>query len=143
MSSRARDTLDDLRVRRVAGGRETGQVALDVGDEDRNARLRQLAGEELQGLGLARSGRARDEAVAVEHRQADLHPRVVDGLAVEHRAAEDEARFGQRVGRRHGVVEPLVHGSFGCMNEALWAVRKRIIGPRANTVTTTREERSG
>ena len=39
-----RDALDDLRVGRVARRREAGQVALDVGDEDRHAGLRQLAG---------------------------------------------------------------------------------------------------
>ena len=47
--------------------------------------LRQLAGEELEGLGLAGAGRAGDQAVAVEHRQRDLDPGVVEELAVEHR----------------------------------------------------------
>ena len=83
--------LDDLGVGRVAGRRETGQVALDVGHEDRHAGLRQLAGQELERLGLAGPGRAGDQAVAVEHRQRDLDAGVVGELAVEHRAADDEA----------------------------------------------------
>jgi len=56
--------------------RKTRQVALDVRYEDGHPRLRTLAGEELEGLGLAGSGRARDEPVTVEHRQGDLDARV-------------------------------------------------------------------
>ena len=105
------DALHDLRVGRVAGRREAGQVALDVGDEDRHAGLRELAGEELEGLGLAGPGGARDEPVAVEHRQRDLHARVVDELAVVHRAADDEARLGRARSRppsRRGTPGPWV-----------------------------------
>ena len=101
-------------VRRVARRREAGQVALDVGDEDRHAGLRQLAGEQLQRLGLAGARGARDEAVAVEHRQRDLHARVIHELAIVHRAADDEARLAERVAGRHRVVERLIHGSSGC-----------------------------
>ena len=132
------DALDDLGVRRVARRGETGQVALDVGHEDRHARLRQLAGEELEGLGLAGPGRAGDQAVAVEHRQRDLDARVVDELAVEHRAADDEAGLGQRVAGRHRVVERLVHRSSGGRRAGVrGAVRKRIIGPRASALITS------
>ena len=111
------------------GAGEAGQVALDVGHEDRDAGLGQLAGEELERLRLAGAGRAGDEAVAVEHRQGDLDARVVGQLAVEHRAADDEARLGQRVGRRHRVVERLVHGPSGASIGCRGAVGKRIIGP--------------
>ena len=105
--------LDDLRVGRVARRGEPGQVALDVRHEDRDAGLRELAGQELEGLGLARARRAGDQAVAVEHRQRDLDPGVVGELAVEHRAADDEARLGERVAGGHRVVERLVHRSSG------------------------------
>ena len=46
---------------------------------------------QLERLRLARPGRAGDQAVAVEHRQRDLDARVVEQLALVHRAAEDEA----------------------------------------------------
>ena len=71
------DALVHLRVGRVAGRGQAGQVALDVGHEDRHAGLRQLAGEQLERLGLAGAGRAGDQPVAVEHRQRDLDARVV------------------------------------------------------------------
>src|SRR5438034_5868198 len=103
-------SLDDLRVRRVAGDGDPGDVALDVGHEDGDARLRQLAGEELKGLRLARAGRPGDQAVASHHRQRDLDASVVGELAVEHRAADDEAGLGQGVALAHLVVEGLIHG---------------------------------
>ena len=90
-TARTSRPIDVQRARRRFGlvaspGRgEAGQVALDVGHEDRHAGLRQLAGQQLEGLGLAGPGRAGDEAVAVEHRQGDLDPRVVEQLAVVHR----------------------------------------------------------
>ncbi len=115
-----RHPLDDLGVRRIARPGKSRQVALDVGHEDRHACLRQLAGQELESLGLAGPGRAGDEAVAVEHGQGDLHARVVGHLAIEHRAADDEARLGQRVGRRHRVVERLVHGSSEGIARCRW-----------------------
>jgi len=100
--------LDDLRVGRVAGGRDPCHVAFDVGDEHRNAGLRQLPRQELQALRLAGAGRPRDEAVAGHHRQRDLDADVVGELAVEHRAADDEARLGEAVAGGHLVVECLV-----------------------------------
>jgi hypothetical protein len=45
--------LDHLRVRPVARGPPSGDVPLDVRDEDRDTSLRQLAREELEGLRLA------------------------------------------------------------------------------------------
>ena len=121
-------TLDELRVGRVTRRRETRQVALDVGHEDRHARLGQLPGEELERLGLAGPGRAGDEAVAIEHGQGDLDASVVDRLAVEHGAAEDDALLGlrQRIGCRHGVVERLVHGPSGASNEVSWGGFARV-----------------
>jgi hypothetical protein len=57
--------LDHLRVRRVARGRHPGDVALDVGDEDGNPGLRELAGQQLEGLRLAGARRPGDQSVAV------------------------------------------------------------------------------
>ncbi len=122
------DALDDLRVGRVAGRGESGQVALDVGHEDRHAGLGELARQELQGLGLARARGAGDEAVPVEHRQRDLDPGVVGQLVAEHRAADDQARLGQRVAGGHRVVERLVHRSSGRRSGGRGGVGKRIIG---------------
>ena len=105
----ARAALDDLRVGRVAGDRQAGQVALDVGDEAGNAGLRQLAGHDLEGLGLAGAGRPGDEPVPVEHRQADLDPDVGRDLGAEHRAAEDDGRLGRvrsRPPSRRGTPGP-------------------------------------
>ena len=124
------DAFDDLGVRRVTGRRESRQVALDVGDEDRNPSLRQLAGHQLERLGLARPGRARDQAVAIEHAERDLDARVVGELAIDHRAAEYETRLGQRIAGRHRVVERLVHRSSGVAEVGLRAAGKRIIGRR-------------
>ena len=69
-----------------------GQVALDVGGEDRHAVGAELLGQQLQGLGLSRARRAGDESVAVEHgeRDADLGAGEVGG--VPHQAAELEGR---------------------------------------------------
>ena len=53
----------------------------------------QLAGHQLQRLGLAGAGRAGNQAVAVEDRQRDLDARAVERLAVLHRAAQHERRL--------------------------------------------------
>jgi hypothetical protein len=47
--------------------------------------------------------------MAVGHRDCDLHARVVDQLAVLHRAAEDDRRLVEPVAGGHGVAEGLVH----------------------------------
>ena len=60
-------------------------VALDVGQEHRDAGRRHLLGHELQRLGLAGAGRPGDQAVAVEHRQRHAHPRRRVGDAVDAR----------------------------------------------------------
>ena len=104
-----RHSLDDLRVRRVAGRRHARQVALDVGDEDRHARLRQLAGHQLEGLRLARARRPRDETVAVEHAQGDRDMRLGDELTLVHRATDRDRRLGERVPRRNRLAKRPVH----------------------------------
>ena len=62
----------------AAGCGEAGQVALDVGDDDRDAGGGQLLGQHLQRLGLAGAGGARDQAVPVHHRQRHPDLRVRD-----------------------------------------------------------------
>ena len=57
----------------LAVDRHAGEVALDVGDEHGDAGLAESLGHELQRAGLAGTGGARDEAVAVEHRERDAH----------------------------------------------------------------------
>ena len=79
----------DLVVRLTRFG-ETGQVALDVGHEDGHAVGGELLGHELQRLGLARSGGAGDEAVAVHHRQRQAHLHVGLGGVVLDGCAELE-----------------------------------------------------
>ena len=64
------------------GAARPGQVALDVGDEDGHAGLRELAREQLQGLGLAGPGGTGDQAVPVQHRQRDLDTGVVEDFAM-------------------------------------------------------------
>ena len=84
-------------VAALAGRRETRQVALHVGEEDRDALVGQLLGHELERLGLAGAGRARDEAVAVEDAERDLHRGVGMGLAVDDGGAELEHPAVERV----------------------------------------------
>ena len=102
-------TLDHLRVRRFAGRGQAGEVALDVQDEHRDARLGQLTGEELQGLGLAGACCARHQPVAVHHRQRDLDACLVAELALVHRAADDDRRLIEGVTGAHGLDEGVVH----------------------------------
>ncbi len=44
---------------------ETGKVAFHIGGEDRHAGFGQVLGKDLQGDGLARPGRAGDQAVPI------------------------------------------------------------------------------
>ena len=130
------DPLDELRVGGIARCRETGQVALDVGHEDRHAGLRQLAREELEGLGLARARRPGDEAVAIEHRERDLDARVIEQGAVVHGAAKDDAGLVEGVTGSHGVAERLVHVSSARPSgsaKGRRGVRKRTSGGSAPT----------
>ncbi len=67
-----------------SGHRDTGQVALHVGQEHRHAGAGEILGDALQGDGLAGAGGARDQPVAV----GALHHQRLP-LAVRARADED------------------------------------------------------
>ena len=71
----------DKRLGAVAGHGDPGQVALDVGGEDAGSGDAETFGELLQGHGLARSGRAGDQPVAVAVAQQQID--VILGLADE------------------------------------------------------------
>ena len=128
-----RDALLELRVRGVAGCRQAGQVALDVGHEDGHAGLRQLPGEQLEGLRLAGPGRAGDQAVPVEHGQRDLHPGVVEDLAVVHRTADDQTRLRQGVASRHRLSKRLVHVTSGSADRVFVWREARVSSARPTT----------
>ena len=64
--------------------------------------VRQLLGDELQRLGLARAGRAGHQPVPVEHGQRHPDRRVGVGGAVEHDRPEVERRSVERVRARAG-----------------------------------------
>ena len=55
----------DQRLLAVAGRGDAGEIALDVGGEDRNARVGEAFRQHLQRHGLAGAGGAGDQAVAV------------------------------------------------------------------------------
>ena len=78
----------------VAGLGQAGEVALDVGGEDRHARRRKAFGEALQRDRLAGAGRPGDEAVPVAEREGQNL-----GLA----ALADQDRAGGLVGVGHGT----------------------------------------
>ena len=59
-----------------AGLAHAGQVALDIGQEDRDAHLGEGLGHDLHGDGLAGAGGARDQAVAVCHVRQQEQPLV-------------------------------------------------------------------
>ena len=54
-----------------SGLRQAGQVALDVGHNDRDTGCRELLGKALQRLGLAGAGGPGDQPVPVDHGQRD------------------------------------------------------------------------
>ena len=81
----------------LAGLGHAGEVALDVGQQHRHPGVRQLAREPLQGLGLARAGGARDEAVPVERRERDADLRVGIDLTVDDNGAELQCPALRRV----------------------------------------------
>ena len=62
--------------------RQSGHIALDVGDEHGHAGARELLGDHLQRLGLAGSCRAGHEPVPVHGGERDLHRRLPHELAV-------------------------------------------------------------
>jgi hypothetical protein len=95
----------DDAVARVSRCRKTGEITLDVGHEHRDARRRQLLGQELQGSGLARAGGAGDQAVAVEHGQRDAHLRRRYREVVPQRRPHHDAGVGEAVAGRNGLRE--------------------------------------
>ena len=95
----------------VARDRQAGDVALDVGDEHGHAGGGELLGHELEGLRLARAGRAGDEAVAVERGERDAHGRVAVDGAVKNAAAQVERGAIGRVGGGDRLVEVGAHGA--------------------------------
>ncbi len=60
---------------------DAGQVALHIGAEDGDARLGKALGHDLKGHGLARSGGAGDDAVAIGPVQQEALGRALEGLA--------------------------------------------------------------
>ena len=58
-----------MKILGLAGFRDAGEVSLDVGGENRNAGARKSLRHHLQRDGLAGSGRAGDEAVAIAERE--------------------------------------------------------------------------
>jgi hypothetical protein len=74
--------------------RDAGEVALDVGHEDRHAALAERLRHRLQGHGLAGAGRAGDQAVPVRHRRQELAQRV----AASARRMASSMRDGSREG---------------------------------------------
>ena len=95
-------------VVRLAGPRQPGQVALDVGHHHRNAGGGQLLGDHLQRLRLAGAGGARDQAVAVDGGQRDAHLRGrIDG------AVDDDGAQFQRL-TFDGVTGGDLLGGGGC-----------------------------
>ena len=78
------------------------EVALDVGGEDGDAVGAELFGHQLEGLGLARAGRAGDQAVPVEHAERDPDVGVAEVGRVEHQPAELQRRALELVTRGDG-----------------------------------------
>ena len=95
----ARRPLGDPGVVRALDG-QPGQVALDVGEEHRDALRRQALRHALQGLRLAGARGARDQPVAVERgqREADLHGRVGNRVAAQRTGQQGSERQRRGVG---------------------------------------------
>jgi len=74
----------DVGDRRVAGCADAREVALDVDREHRDPERRQLARHELERLRLARAGRSRDQAVAVDPGERHLDADVGQHVVAEH-----------------------------------------------------------
>ena len=134
-------TRGDLRVRGVARRTDAGHVPLDVDREDRDAERGQLAGEDLERLGLARAGGAGDEAVPVDPGQGDLDADVGQDLVAEHGRAEGDRRLVEPVAIGHVGLEALVHvylpqwspiigaGADPCLSSVLGGARVRAEDP--------------
>jgi hypothetical protein len=92
----------------LARPRHPGQVALDVGQEHGHTGVRQLPRQRLQRLRLAGAGRAGHEAVPVEHRERDPHPRVRIDLPVDDDGAQFESAALDRVTGRDALRRSLI-----------------------------------
>ncbi|MNN17762.1 hypothetical protein D3C81_1309560 [compost metagenome] len=79
----AGDPLGHLALRIALGGDAT-QVALDIGGEHRDAGIAETFGQMLQGHGLAGTGGAGDQPVAVGQ-----FPGLADRLAIRTRANDE------------------------------------------------------
>ena len=90
-------------VTRLSRRGQPGQVALDVGQEDRDPGRRELLGHQLKGLGLACPGRAGYQAVPVERRQGDPDQGVGMSGAIDDRGAELQGGSGEGIARRDRV----------------------------------------
>ena len=62
----------DQEIARLAGRRDAGEIAFDVGGEHRHAGAREAFGQDLQRDGLSGAGGARDKAVPVGHPQREI-----------------------------------------------------------------------
>jgi len=136
---KAPDRIEASRVRngqtdRTRSEASAANVALDIGDEHGHAGGGQLLGHELEGLRLARAGRAGDQAVAVERGERDAHRRVAVDGAVQDAAPEVERGALGRVGGGDRLVEVGAHGARrlpGRARRILTRVRpKRVRTPR-------------
>ena len=81
----------------LAGRAEAGDVALDVDEEDRNACVRELLGQELQCLCLARPGGSGDQPMAADHLKWNPHACSRVGLAADGRSADFQHRHAEAV----------------------------------------------
>ncbi|MCY1291949.1 hypothetical protein D9M70_411560 [compost metagenome] len=106
-----REFLELVRVRRqadllgalqdeilgLADRADAGEIALDVGAEDGDAGIGKTFGEDLQGDGLAGSGGAGDQAMAVAELQLQILA-LVDRIIRLAAGADKELAFFQHVG---------------------------------------------
>ena len=83
---------------------DAGEVALDVGHEDRHTQAREAFGQGLQGDGLAGAGGTGDQAVAVGLVGAQMAANVSIGAGV----AGNENAFVVKSGHGSGEVSPKV-----------------------------------
>ena len=106
-----------------AGLGQAGQVALDVGQEDRDALVGQALGEQLEGAGLTGAGGACDQGVTVEQaqRDADVQPRHGGGIVPGEGVQVDAHRQG-------GGGKAVAGADLGGVGRVLSVVRRRGLG---------------
>ena len=84
---------------RVSGHRDPGEIAFDIGGENRGSRARKPFRENLQGYGLAGAGGARDESVPVAERKSQILLNVAF-------ADQNAAKFMREIVGHKGSLEP-------------------------------------